>query len=266
MKKRFVKLALLSAVLFAAAPAFAQSVDEKIKSLEQDLSQLADQQVGLTREATAAAAALRSFEYRPGNGLNIEAADKSWGLRVTVETHFRYEFESGRDQIGRSNGELMGRRFRPGVLYCINNCLWEIEGTLDLDGFGTGNGKNSLNTATSSILQRGAVNFHAENLHPWLPTVQCGMEVQNAGGGSLARQGSGATGAQAEYDLHTRNNGFNTGRAGQGIVLNWDDRSLSGIGIPGRIGKFQLGMSSIGEGDDGLASFTDRKDFNAYLS
>jgi len=83
----------------------------------------------------------------------------------------------------------MGRRFRPGVLYCINNCLWEIEATLDLDGFGTGNGKNSLNTATSSILQRGAVNFHAENLHPWLPTVQFGMEVQNAGGGSLARQG-----------------------------------------------------------------------------
>jgi len=266
MKKRFVKLALLSAVLFAAAPAFAQSVDDKIKSLEQELTQLKDQQVEMKKEATAAAAALPSFEYRPGNGLNIEAADKSWGLRFTVETHFRYEFESGRDQIGRSNGELMGRRFRPGVLYCINNCLWEIEATLDLDGFGTGNAKNSINTTPSSILQRGAVNFHAENLHPWLPTAQFGMEVQNAGGGSLARQGSGNVGAQAEYDLLTRGNGFNTGRAGQGIVLNWDDRSLSGIGIPGRIGKFQLGMSSIGEGDDGLASFTDRKDFNTYLS
>jgi hypothetical protein len=266
MKKRFVKLALLSAVLFAAAPAFAQTVDDKIKSLEQELSQLKDQQVEMKKEATAAAAALPTFEYRPGNGVNIEAADKSWGLRFTIETHFRYEFESGRDQVGRTNGELMGRRFRPGVLYCINNCLWEIEATLDLDGFGTGNGKNSTNTATSSILQRGAVNFHAENLHPWLPTVQFGMEVQNAAGGSLARQGSGATGAQAEYDLLTRNNGFNTGRAGQGIVLNWDDRSLSGIGIPGRIGKFQLGMSSVGEGDDGLSSFTDRKDFNTYIS
>jgi len=266
MEKKFWALGVLAAFLLAAGTVRAQSVDEKIKTLEQELSQLKDQQVELKKEATAAAAALPSFEYRPGNGLNIEAADKSWGLRFTVESHFRYEFESGRDQIGRSNGELMGRRFRPGVLYCINNCLWEIEATLDLDGFGTGNGKNSLNTATSSILQRGAVNFHAENLHPWLPTVQFGTEVQNAGGGSLARQGSGATGAQAEYDLHTRNNGFNTGRAGQGIVLNWDDRSLSGIGIPGRIGKFQLGMSSIGEGDDGLASFTDRKDFNAYLS
>ena len=266
MKKRFVKLALLSAVLFAAAPSFAQSVDDKIKSLEQELSQLKDQQIEMKKEATAAAAALPTFEYRPGNGLNIEAADKSWGLRFTVETHFRYDFESGRDQVGRSQGELMGRRFRPGVLYCINNCLWEIEATLDLDGFGTGNGKNSTASGVSSILQRGAVNFHAEDLHPWLPTVQFGMEVQNAHGGSLARQGSGATGAQAEYDLLTRNDGFNTGRAGQGIVLNWDDRSLAGIGIPGRIGKFQVGMSSIGEGDDGLASFTDRKDFNTYIS
>jgi len=192
MKKRFVKLALLSAVLFAAAPAFAQSVDDKIKTLEQELSQLKDQQVELKKEATAAAAALPTFEYRPGNGLEVEAADKSWGVRFTIETHFRYEFESGRTQQGRSTAELMGRRFRPGILYCINNCLWEIEATLDLDGFGTGNGKNSLNTATSSILQRCAVNFHAENLNPFLPTVQFGMEVQNAFGSSLSRQGSGS--------------------------------------------------------------------------
>jgi hypothetical protein len=266
MKKRLVKLALLSAVLFAAVPASAQSVDDKIKMLEQELTQLKTQQIELKKEATAAAAALPTFEYRPGNGLNIEAADKSWGIRFTIESHFRYNFESGRDQRGRTQGELMGRRFRPGIIYCVNNCLWEIEATLDLDGWGTGTGKNSLGDDFGSILQRGAVQFHAEDLHPWLPTVQFGMEVQNAHGGSLARQGSGSTGAQAEYDLHTRNDGFNTGRAGQGIVLNWDDRSLAGIGIPGRIGKFQLGMSAIAEGDDGLQSFTDRKDFNAYLS
>jgi hypothetical protein len=109
------------------------------------------------------------------------------------------------------------------------------------------------------------VNFHAENLNPFLPTVQFGMEVQNAFGTSLSRQGSGATGAQAEYDLVSRNNGFNTGRAGQGVALNWDDRSLSGIGIPGRIGKFQMSMASIGEGDDGLSSFRQGgKNFNLY--
>src|ERR1700741_4376472 len=93
---------LLAGVFVLAAPAFAQSVDEKIKSLEQELSQLKDQQVELKKEATAATAALPTFEYRPGNGLNIEAADKSWGVRFTLESHFRYEFESGRSQVGRT--------------------------------------------------------------------------------------------------------------------------------------------------------------------
>ncbi|HEX7231264.1 MAG TPA: hypothetical protein VF452_12790, partial [Candidatus Binatia bacterium] len=240
MDKKFWVLGIVTSFFLAAGIARAQSVDDKIKTLEQELSQLKEQQVELKKEATAAAAALPTFEYRPGNGLEIEAADKSWGVRFTIETHFRYEFESGRTQQGRSTAEIMGRRFRPGILYCINNCLWEIEATLDMDGFGTGNAKNSLNTATSSILQRGAVNFHAENLHPILPTVQFGMEVQNAFGTSLSRQGSGSVGAQAEYDLVSRNNGFNTGRAGQGVALNWDDRSLRSIGIPGRIGKFQV--------------------------
>jgi hypothetical protein len=258
MTKRFLVGSMLAAFLLAAGTVRAQNVDQKIQSLEQELSQLKEQQIELKKEATAQAAAMPSFSYRPGNGLFIEAADKSWGIRSTVETHFRYEFESGRDQVGRSRGELMGRRFRPGVIYCVNNCLWEIEATLDLDGFATGNG-------LAGMLQRGAVNFHGENLNPWLPTVQFGMEVQNAQGGSLARQGSGNTGAQAEYDLHTRNNGFNTGRAGQGTVLNWDDKSLSSIGIPGRISKLQFGMSAVAEGDDGTQSNTDRKDFNVYL-
>ncbi|HEU4343963.1 MAG TPA: hypothetical protein VFU31_20605, partial [Candidatus Binatia bacterium] len=203
-------------------------------------------------EATEAAAALPTFSYRPGNGLNIEAADKSWALRSTLESHFRMLFESGRDQVGRTNGEIMGRRFRPGWLYCINNCLWELEATLDLDGF-----------ATNTGLQRGALVINMDNINPFLPSVQLGMEVQNAQGGSLARQGSGAVGAQAEYDLHTRNNGFNTGRAGQGVVLNWDDKPLFGIGT---LRRFQLSMSAIAEGDDGTSSNTDRKDFNAYMS
>jgi hypothetical protein len=264
MKRGLLMLALLAWALVSAAPGYAQSVDERIKALEQELIQLKEQQIEMKREATEAAAALPTFEYRPGNGLNIEAADKSWSFRATLESHFRYNFESGRDQVGRSQGELMGRRFRPGFFYCVQNCLWEIEATLDLDGWGTGNGKNNAGTDPGSMLQRGAVVLHAENLHPWLPAVQFGMEVSNAHGGSLARQGSGAVGAQAEYDLHTRNDGFNTGRAGSGIVFNWDDRSLASIGIPGRIGRFQLSMAAIAEGDDGTQSNTDRKDFNVY--
>src|SRR6185295_9388556 len=146
-----VLMAIVGVVLAMPNVSYGQAeVGKKIESLEQELQQLKEQQIELKKEATAAAAAMPSFSYRPGNGVNIEAAEKAWGLRFTVETHFRYNFEAGVDQNGRTNGQMMGRRFRPGVIYCINNCLWEIEATLDLDGWGTGNGKNNQGTGVGS--------------------------------------------------------------------------------------------------------------------
>jgi hypothetical protein len=82
---------------------------------------------------------------------------------------------------------------------------------------------------------------------------------------SAARQGSSDIGVQREYDLLSRNVGPNTGRAGNGFTLTWDDRSLSAIGIPGRITRFQLARATIAEGDDGLSSFTDKSDYGVYL-
>ena len=139
---------MLTGVAVSGVPAGAQSVDDKIKALEQELGQLKSQQIELKKEATAAAAALPSFSYRPGNGLNIEAADKSWGIRFGMETNLRILFESGQDAVGRTNGEVMLRRWRPQINYCIDNCLYEIEMSWDMDGFGTGNAKNSINDAS----------------------------------------------------------------------------------------------------------------------
>ena len=100
---------MLTVFLLAAVPAWAQSVDDKIKALEQELSSLKTQQVELKKEATAAAAALPSFSYRPGNGVNIEAADKSWGIRFGIEAHLRAIFEAG-SHFGSS---CRGRHRRP---------------------------------------------------------------------------------------------------------------------------------------------------------
>jgi hypothetical protein len=52
------------------------------------LSDLEAQQIEMQREATEAAAALPTFEYRPGNGLDIEAANKAWSFRTSLETYF----------------------------------------------------------------------------------------------------------------------------------------------------------------------------------
>ena len=183
MKKAFAGIAalgmMLAAFLLATVPAGAQSVDDKIKALEQELSSLKSQQMDLKKEATAAAAAMPSFSYRPGNGVNIEAADKSWGLRFSLETHFRMLFESGQDQVGRTNGEIMLRRFRPEFYYCLDNCLYEFDVRIDMDGFGTGNAKNSTNTGGSSIMQRGVLHIHLENLNPWMPTVDIGGDISD---------------------------------------------------------------------------------------
>jgi hypothetical protein len=133
--------------------------------------------------------------------------------------------------------------------------LWQIDWRLDLDGFG-GN----------TDLQRGVIYFDMEQLNPWLPVLQFGMDTTNSGPVSRSRQGSGAVGAQAEYDMFTQNMGFNTGSASYGANLTWDDRSLSGIGIPGRISRFQVGYGTYGEGGDGIQLNTDKIDYHAYLS
>ena len=253
MKNRRLGLAVMSLLLasffFALAPAWSQNIDDRINALEQELSQLKEQQIELKKEATAATAALPTFSYRPGGGLNIEAADKAWSINFGLESHVRMYFMEGQDQYGRTKGELEMRRFRPQFEYCINNCLWQILAYFDLDGFG-GN----------SLFQRAAVEFHGENLNPWLPTVHFGGDVSTTIG--TIRQGSSATGTQMDYDLLVRNNGFNTGSAGWGVVLNWDDKPIGGMG---RITRFQLAYAIAGKGSDNVQINTDHKDGSIFL-
>src|SRR5438094_8919539 len=164
---------LLTVLLAAAAPVRADDVDQRIRSLEDELTRLKSEQaqvkaeqIELRKQATAAEAALPNFSYRPGSGALIEAADKSWSFRASMEAHFRLLFESGLSESGRETGGVMGRRFRPEFYYCVNDCLYELQTRLDLDCIGTGNGKKSTNTANSAMLQRGTVWFHVEKPNP----------------------------------------------------------------------------------------------------
>ena len=100
-------LGFLLAAVFAAVPARAQNVDDRIKALEDELqrlkseqTQVKEEQIQMRKDATAAAAALPEFSYRPGGGMMIQAADKSWSFRASVESHFRWEFEVGPSERG----------------------------------------------------------------------------------------------------------------------------------------------------------------------
>src|SRR5262249_49303364 len=134
MKKRslglVIGLSLLAGLLAAAIPAWAQDVDQKIKALEDELTRLKEEQaqvkaeqIEMRKQATEAAAALPNFSYRPGGGMLIEAADKSWSSRASIEAHFRILFESGLAQAGRETGGGMGRRVCPGF-FCILDWLF----------------------------------------------------------------------------------------------------------------------------------------------
>jgi hypothetical protein len=265
-------LGFMLAILFAIVlPARADDVDTRFRTLEEELTRLKveqalvkSEQIELKKNALAAEGALPTFSYRAGNGLVIEAADKAWSIRMAMEAHMRINFQTGLSHAYRTNGEVMGRRFRPRFNFCVVNCFYEIEYSLDNDGFGTGNAKNATNTATGSILQRGIVWVHLEQVSPWLPTFYFGMDGPSSLNEYL--QGSSSTGAQMDYDLLNRNSAVNTGRFGNGIGFNWDDKPLDAIGIPGRISRINLTMASVNEGDDGLSSHKDAgSNFTAFM-
>lgn len=254
MKKGWwlVGLGLSLVITMSASPARAQGLDEKIKNLEEEISQLKSQQIEMKKDAAAAAAALPTFSYRPGSGVRIEAANKAWALQLSHEIDWLMPFESGSSHADRTNGEVMTRRFRQEWTMCIDNCFYEVVSRLDLDGFGT-----------QSDLQRAQGLIHFENLNPWLPTLYFGADIPFFAG--AARQGSSATGSQAEYELLSRNNGLNTGRTGTGVGIDYENINLRGIGIPGRA-RFNFVFGSIGAADDGASVPTDRKSLGAYWS
>jgi hypothetical protein len=254
-------LGFMLAIVFAAAlPARAQSVDQRINTLEAELTRLKaeqaevkSEQIELRKNALAAEGALPTFTYRPAGGLRIEAADKSWSVRMSMEAHMRMLFEKGQMHAGRTNGEVQARRFRMRWNFCAVNCFYEIEYAVDEDGFGG-----------SSELQRGAVWVHFEQISPWLPTFYLGQDVPSESGDFSS--GSSFTGWQMEFPLLQRGL-INTGSASNGFGFNWDDKPLGAIGIPGKINRLNLVMASISEAGDGLSAFRDAGgNMLAYIS
>ena len=87
-----VSAVFLIGLFVTAAPVRAASTDERIKELEATLNQLKaeqqqvkQEQVLIREDALAARSKLPSFRYRPGSGLRIRGADRSWEYRVRGE-------------------------------------------------------------------------------------------------------------------------------------------------------------------------------------
>lgn len=248
MKKKLLGFAalgfLLIAFVLALAPVVrAQGVNDKIQALENELGRLKSEQMELKKEAVAAAAAMPSFSYRPGGGVNIEAADQSWAI------NFGYEFAQDMMWLEGSNARREGdfgifrRRNRPQIYHYWDKGFYEFKYELDLDGDETG-GKDGLN-------QRSSFLVHFEQMNPWFPTLQTGSDVSGAG---TKYRSSDLTFELPQLD---RNNNFNTGSY-TGIGLLWEN--LPALGLPGNQ-QFHYNWVIHGMGrSDGLKDQSNKHD------
>lgn len=231
--------------LFALVPGLqAQSVDEKIKALEQELATLKTEQISLKKQATAAEPALPTFSYRPGGGVSVTAPDQSWALNFGYEFAQDMMFLEGNDARREGDFGLFRRRNRPQVYYYWDRGFYEFKSELDLDGDETG-GKDSLN-------QRSAILFHFEQLNPFFPTVQTGSDISGAG----TRYRS----SELTFELPTldRNNGFNTG-SHTGIGFLWEQLPLN------QQFHYQWVIHGMGR-SDGLKDQSNKQDHILYYN
>src|SRR5262245_5007052 len=232
MNRRFAVWSALAVFLLSAGTARAQSVDDKIRSLEQELTQLKEQQIELKKEATAQAVAMPTFTYRPGAGLNITGADQSWGIRFGYEFAVDWLKLQGEDQWREGDGGFFMRRNRPQVTYYWNRGFYEFAAELDMDGDETG--------TKETLIQRACFRVRGEQLNPWLPTMQFGIDCSGAG----TRYRS----SELTFELPTldRNNGFNTG-SHVGIGYSWSDLPFFGLGS--QQFNYYWALHGMGRGD-----------------
>ena len=221
----------LLASLLATVPAGANdpSIEEQIKALEAEVSKieplkdqierLRSQQIEMKKEATSAAAALPTFEYRPGQGLTISAADKSWAFRTSYRMHlFNYNtldgksnFSDGGDQVnsGATYGELVPRRNRLNWTFCWSDCFVEVDLAID--------GEQAPRNAN---FRDHEITFHFEQWNPYLPYFSAGLR-RGAGRSHIGR--SSDNDGKMEHSIIL--DGFSWGGAGShaGLGLGWDE-------------------------------------------
>jgi hypothetical protein len=190
----------------------------------------------------------KAFEvvYQPGNGVRLKGPDDFWSVRFSLETRLDIPFEAGRKLAGRITGEPFDRRIRPFLNACIFHCLFEQELEADVDEFRT----DERHPARLFVmtLQRSVSYLHFDNFHFLLPAFYFGigytLEI------NPYRRGDFTASAQLEYDLLSRNNGFDEGRYVNAFGLRWRDIPLQSVGVPGTasldVARGRVGIAGVG--------------------
>lgn len=194
MKNGLWLASMLAAFLLAAGTVRAQSLDEKIKAMEQELGQLKEQQLEMKKEATAAAAEMPNFTYRPGDGLWVEASNRAWSLNVTYELETAsYNMFNSVAHKGAPHGDIFLRRNRPYLRFCLNDCFYDAGIGWDMDSNDMYRLQNVVQSCTTlpctatptkisvAALQSQWLSFHFEKINPYLPRFQVGTNLGSYG-------------------------------------------------------------------------------------
>lgn len=229
---------------------------QKIEPLKDQIERLRFQQLEIKKEATAAAAEMPTFQYRPGRGLTIAAANKSWSFNTSYLVNINmYNHPNGKPVVtdgtiqsnattrprragtGMTSGELFGRRNRLYFNYCWDDCFYELSSAFDMD------------TGDVTGIQNQEFNIHFEQLNPYFPELRMGMEV----GGSNGYWRSSSSDATMELGLLQSSGVVSSTGRHRGLGLVWNrvpvgsgDVTFETHYIAGDIG---VGDNSISDSD-----------------
>jgi len=234
-------LLLIGLFVVAAAPASAGEMDLRIKALEQELTQLKGEQIELKQDALAAKAALPSFKYRPGRGLLIEGADRSWGLRFFLQYMPYMSFwDKNRPRGGAVNGVYHIRRARPRFWYYWDKGFHEFDFWVDIANSG-GSGGGSWNAFKANY------TAHFEKLNPWFPAFTMGANPSFWLNRQDTNMGSGTAG-RSEFTMLSQGNGVVLGTQNRGIRLDWRRLPVGPASVRLNLGYSLLGINAFNSG------------------
>lgn len=247
MKRKTISIAAIGLMLsfFLVTPVWAENFDERIKALEEEVSRimplkeeldrLKGEQMELKKEATAAAAELPNFRYRPGAGLMIEDAKGAWGIRFFLQQQYIASFflDDRRAKNGAIQGAIQPRRLRPRFNYYWDNGFHEFDYWVDINNAGSTRG-GPWNAFKANYAA------HFEQISPFLPTLWVGANPSFWMNASDINRSS-LTGGRSEFSLLSQGNGIVLGTQTRGAVLDWN-----AVPLGPAVGQLHLGYSIFG--------------------
>ncbi len=242
---------LLAAFILAVAPASADdSVDQRIKAVEEKIARLKGEQIELKKDAVAAAAAMPTFTYRPGRGATIESADKSFSVNFTyLLNYFFYNATDGNDARGSTVMDLFLRRNYPQFQFCLNNCFYDWGIRFDLA------------TGLQVTEQLQWFDIHFEQMNPWFPTFTIADRTSHVQFPFVARSFVSSAQIELASDMLLDSEADDTAAGGRkAIALYWADRPIPGAMLPGDF-TLSLEFKSGGGINRNVVADTNHKQF-----